>query len=484
MVIIKNATQDLSKLILSQSDSAFFCSFEERKVKELRAIGAGIASEDDAHLVFYFKKAEEERFRPGTVSELASMKASVRERCCERLNLEIKVIKAELVEIETCYSPIRLHPVDTMIETINQLVDYRHKSAWCLVDFLAKISELKQKLEQVRERFPASYAKLERTLAALEARKAESITKSVIMHGLQVGLIAASAGVGGLLGANTVQAGLAATQGTEMVVSHTAAFAIEAAALGLGLGLGTGVCASLLLMEKAHELIYVNSMWGNGSANEKAIKILREDLGRPSPILLMIGSKATSVSVFANCFVHHIAPFTPAEFNAFDVNKYTQMLSFSYLHPSHNQALTRAHLICLRLKNKASSRNSKTMWKIAASLISAASLTCMLADRPGSYIQQLLETLPADPIGAGKLPIRKLLLWSTIEDITDMEALLERSAMPYEVRSVEEFTEHFLLAMVEETKREFDHVQVRISNCILEQIRSLSADLKSSRLRA
>lgn len=87
-------------------------------------------------------------------------------------------------------------------------------------------------------------------------------------------------------------------------------------------------------MEKVHELIYVNSMWGNGTANEKAIKILREDLGRPSPILLMIGSKATSVSAFANCFVHHIAPFTPAEFSAFGVNKYTQMLSLSYLHPS------------------------------------------------------------------------------------------------------------------------------------------------------
>lgn len=63
--------------------------------------------------MFCFKKAEEEWFRPGIVSELASMK----ERCCERLNLEIQVINAELVEIETCYSSIRIHLVDTMIET-------------------------------------------------------------------------------------------------------------------------------------------------------------------------------------------------------------------------------------------------------------------------------------------------------------------------------------------------------------------------------
>lgn len=89
----------------------------------------------------------------------------------------------------------------------------------------------------MRERFPESYAKPKLTLAALEPRKADSITKSVIMHGFQVGLIAASAGVGGLLGANTVQTGLAAAHGTEVAVSHTAAFAIEAHALGLGLGL-------------------------------------------------------------------------------------------------------------------------------------------------------------------------------------------------------------------------------------------------------
>lgn len=48
MVIINNATRDLRQLILFQSDSALFCSFEERKVKELRAIVAGIASENDA----------------------------------------------------------------------------------------------------------------------------------------------------------------------------------------------------------------------------------------------------------------------------------------------------------------------------------------------------------------------------------------------------------------------------------------------------
>ena len=223
-----------------------------------------------------------------------------------------------------------------------------------------------------------------------------------------------------------------------------------------------GRLVSLALDQGAMELIYVNSWLGNHQLNQSALREISVNeelphlrLESPGPVLLLIGSKTTLFWQLANALTRRIAPFTPAEFEAFNPNTYTQILPFDYTHPGQGDTLTRSCLICLRMKKKPNSNYYHVMMKIAAKLIPAASLTCLLVDNPIHYAEPLdYQTDPENPMTIPRI----MVIHQGNPAIGELKQKLTKKGMEYEEKQVQRFTSEEL---TDEIKEKWDRAEVQ-----------------------
>ena len=226
-----------------------------------------------------------------------------------------------------------------------------------------------------------------------------------------------------------------------------------------------GNLVSLALDQVALELIYINSMWGNNTLNEtalKAISVAEEPphlhLDANGPVLLFLGSKTTLFWQFANALVRRIAPLTPTEFEAFSPDKYTQILPFDYTHPDLGDTLTRSCIVCLRMKKKPASNYYHAMMNIAKKLIPTASLTCLLVDNPAHYAQPLLNSQSSTE---SPMTIHKIMIIRGTETIGKLKMTLTQRMVNYEEKQVQRFASEEINARIEEIKGGWDRAEVQ-----------------------
>ena len=209
----------------------------------------------------------------------------------------------------------------------------------------------------------------------------------------------------------------------------------------------SGKLIPLRIEENPVELVWVNSMWGNGSLNEKARKAIEANKGLDKAhVLLLIGSKTAPIAEYANFFIRRIAPYTS---NSFSSSHYTQILSFDYVHPGHGYTLIRGHLICLHME-KSGSKYCETMKKIAETLIPAASVTYIIEKGP---VRSLFDSFSHKRI------------------VMRQEKQVSPTGVIYGLRPEDGLTMEQVVANI---KSDFDRADVKEHRQILEKIKQLS----------
>jgi len=497
-VIATHETIDLSELKAMPLDPEIKAAYTGWKKVEIKSFQQSTKSSDDQHLLIYFNEVIRAHYANHTDEELNRLHKGLREQCRQLVELELNRVKAEMIEIEACYNFIRVVPKQQMVDNVVSLVKYFHKVALCLVDFIPKVKALKTKLKLVRSYFPESNDRVDPLLKALKATRKNRILWSSAIYAGQIILTVGTAGAGAAIGAGVTAArtGVATAQG----VAQGAALLtgrVVGAAVGLGLGVGGnlsgGICSAMVLTQKAVELVWVNSAYGNGKVNKE---MLEAKDGRENPsfdpnnkvlVLLFIGSKRTLVSEFANAFVRHIAPFTPAEFQAFNINKYTQILAFDYIHPDQSESITRSYLICLRMK-KPQAKYYHAMLKIAELLVPVASVAYLLVNSESQYAEPLLDAVCPPPTPdqiiseATQMKTRVLVLQTRAVDTGRLRRALHRCDVNYGTDQIEEFRQEHIQVKIAEIKREVDHSKIQPFQEFKDKVDSLPKALKPYRL--
>jgi len=463
-LIATNPYADLSSLILSQSEVRDFDDFVMRKKEELRRILSEIKSPDNHHLADTFSQVLREQFDVATEAQISALDSNMQVHCRHRLQLEVNVIKAELLKIEAFHSFIRAIPDEKMSETIKNTVSGFQKASWCLFGFIPKVTELREKLEKVQTHFPESREKVETLLTALDKERDNCVQKFRKKYIISKGVEAVIKVV--------ERIGSSVFSGNETSATPQSDL-LEGGEVADEEGSG-GVCACMAFTKKADELIRFTAMWGNREINGKVLRSLESIPETMSlPVLLLIGSKKTLVADFANAFARQLAPFTSTEFSAFHPNKYTQVLSFDYSHP-HNDR-TRGYLICLRMK-KSKSKYYHKMLKIAEILTSVTSVTCILVDYPDYYAQPLLQSLSYFAIPDQAMSAKKAKLWLVHRADADIETMiqeLEGCGANYKAKLMEEFTSPRINATMQEIKRDFDTAKMSTTEAFRNKISSI-----------
>jgi len=483
---------DFRDLRLDPFDLHLKEAFVSRKKLEIQAIQYKTKSVDNLRLLVYFNEAIRLEFMSDTEDELALKSAAFRKHCWATLNFQLNSVRAELLGVEACYNFILVVPQEQMKKNINNLVKYFYKTALCLVTFLKIVKKQRGKLKQVKRYFPESSAAVDSLLQTMKTRRDRYIVLSTMLYTLQIGLTVASVGVGAFVGASLTAArtGVAAAEGAAIVSGRI----VAGAALGFGVGLGGntvvtgGFCSTMLFVQKAKELVWINAMWGNRSVNEGVFKLAKGDekqphltAGAPKPVLLFLGSKNTLVSEFANYYVRHMAPFTPADFESFSPNKYAQVLPFDYYHPGQGKQLTRCYLLCLRMKKHFTSQHYQAMLKVAETLLPAASVACILVEDPSHYAQPLLSALCPPPghfAGESKMKTKVLVLHKEGIPTEDMADSLTRGEVHFELKQMEDFRHEQIAVMIETIKGELDRSEVQGYSAFRGKVDSLASVLK------
>jgi len=494
-LIATHETTDFGQLHLCPLELCLKEDYITRKRLEIKAIQYQTQSRDNLQLLIYFNEAIREEFTSRIAAELSVKSTAFRKHCWGLLESELDLMRAELMGVEACYQFIRVLPKKQMKANIRDMVKYFYKSAFCLVDFLRKVKALKGKLNQVKCYFPESSAIVGSLLRAMSIRRRWYIALSSSLYAAQAVLTVATVGVGAAVGASLTAArtGTAVAESAAVVSARIA----TGAAWGLGLGLGGnavsvagGLCSTMMFAQKAAELVRINAMWNNGTINEGVFKAVTDTAEHPhlTPgvlVLLFLGSKTTLVSEFANSYVRHMAPFTPAEFEAFSPNKYTQILPFEYYHPGQGKQLTRCYLLCLRMKKHPSSKYYHVMMQIAEMLVPAASVACILVADPVHYARPLLRTLCPPSSGhfvaeESQIKTKVLVLHKTGTSTGELTNSLSSCAVRFEMKQMADFRNEHIAVMIEMIKGELDRAEVQEYSVFRGKVNSLANAIKQS----
>ena len=435
------------------------------KRHRLRSIASEVVSQDNIHLLWYFNEKLREDLVPTTGGKQDNINEGVRAYCKKRIDSEVKLIKMELLEIEACHSLIRVVSAEAMVTIITQLVDYLYRAAWCVIDFKTVANELHLKLQQIQQRFPQSQGTMQPVLEAFEAERYSCYRWSAGIYAAQVLLTAATFGLGGLVGSGVT----AARAGAAAVAARI----LLGRLVGLGIGLifNAGICANLVISEKAEEFIQIRPC---GEPNQKVVKYLKENPHKQVPLLLLIGTKSTFISTFANFFVRYIAPFTPAESCSFRSDKYAQVLSFDYFHPELPQSQgdpssTQCYLICLCFDDDPLTPTSIAVQTIANVLIPAATLTCILVP-PDPHYTLLRAVCPAQEV---KSTAKLAAITKDQRGMREMRHVMEGFTGDAQVLVVEDFEEGSIAEEMDKVKTAFDHSKVQKCSLLLEKLLAL-----------
>lgn len=479
-VIAKHKSTCLKELRLTMNEVKEydrFVSFLHAKIGE---ITVNLKPSNQVPLLTLFNEKIRVDFLPEKEAKFARMSGALRTHCQLRADLDVEAAKVPLAEVEAYHNFIRVVPEEQMVENIKQIVDGYHKTAWSIAAFLPRLELLEVRLRQVYFHFPESQRKMTKILAALKSEKNSCIAWTAAGYTAQTALAMVTFGVSTVFtaGGSFAYSQSAASRGVTM---DTADLESLGAALGQSAGptWAAGICTNLIFPKKALELVWVNSVWGNGQINERVLEPLGKNLDNKAPIVLLIGSKSTSVSDFANCFMRYISPFSLDEFAAFHPNTYTQALLIDYFNPGMSQTAIPGYVICLRMKKKRRSRHSETMLKVAETLMPIASVACLLVDRQSSYASALLSMLcPAKASDDSGLkvaawPTKVMTISSNREALEELEPALARGCITYELREVENFSRNTLVLAVGAVKEALDSSQPQAAALLFEQICSL-----------
>ena len=473
-IISSHPSTDFHEFQLCESDKTRINDFIEHKKIQLEGILSQTQSRDDRRLLAYFNDIYHRTFIIKAEDELSQCRPILRNECRYRLEVEVEKIRGKLIGYEACYSVVKVVSEKVMCENITKVVDYYHNSAWCLLDFIPKVDQLEDKLKKMKSHYPRSDAKIESILTVLNQRKKYCIKWSSAVYAGQMILTVASLGIGAAIGASLTgaRAGVTAAQATGMMVGRV----VTGAVIGLGVGIGGnlvgGICTTLIFTEKAKEFVKLNR---TKSVDMSGMKQLSDTPGRSLvPLLLLIGSKDTLVSEFANSFITQIAPFTPTEFQAFDPEKYAQVLSFEYLHPQVSTP-TLSYIICLRMDKDRNDPHFAEMIKIAEALIPAASTTCLLVDTTEEYTSTLLPRIFPTTTSGGSVPSMTV-VHKMESDIDGVRDILVRNEVT--IKGVREYCSGNIEVVVNEVKGELDRSEPKPAAKILEKVKFLEAVFK------
>jgi len=479
-VITKHKSTLLKELRLTMNEVKEYDRFVSFLHVKLREITANLKPPNQVPLLSLFNEKIRVEFTPEKEAKFTRMSDALKAHCQLRADLDVETAKVPLAEIEAYHNFIRVVPENQMVENIKQIVDGYHKAAWSIVAFLPRLSLLEVRLHQVHYHFPDSQPKMTKILIALDSKKRSCIAWTAAGYTAQTALAMVTLGISTVFtaGGSIAYSQSAAGRGVTMETSN-----LESLGQALGQSAGptwaAGICTNLIFPKKAAELVWVNSAWGNGQVNERILEPLGKNLANKAPIVLIIGSKSTSASDFANCFMRYISPFSLDEFAAFHPNIYTQALLFDYFNPGMSQTAIPGYVICLRMKKKPRSDHSETMLKVAETLMPIASVACLLVDKPHSYAHALLNALcpPKAPDDQGPkiavLPTKVMVISSHREALEDLESALTRGCVAYEPREVANFSKSTLVLAAAAVKDALDSSQPQAAALLLDKISTL-----------
>jgi len=487
-VIANHKSTNLSSLKLENAEEDQLKAFIDMAKGKLNTILSETISKDNIRLLFYFNESLNGEFKEWADEIISRFPLNLKTHCRCLLDLEMNTEKAELIGIEACSHLIKAISQETLVKTVKDVVATFHSSAWNLYGFLVTVKEFRGRFEKVQTHFPESREKIEIILVALDKKRTGCIVKSALIYGGQVVLTVGSLGFGAVVGPAllAIRGGAAAAQG---VAIFTARAIGGAAGFVVGLAGNVGISTSMISMQKAEELIWVNSAWGNGQINQISLKLLKDDpQDLPLPVLLLIGTKKTCISDFANAFVQLIHPFTPAGFSAFHPNTYTQVLSFMYCHPHQPNTNIRGYVICLRMK-KSTSKYHRKMLKIAEMLTPVTSVTCLFVNTPNvndnpnphspadmskHYIQHLLRIISSSTV---QTKTKMLVVLKSQANIDHFRRDLMRITIEFDIKSVEEYTKPNITALMVDVKEELDRANLQNPNDFRRKIEEIPTAL-------
>jgi len=399
-----------------------------------------------------------------------------RKHCKARLDLQLNLIRAEVLEIENCNRIICVVGPDQMKKNLKLLVRYFYKTTFSNFGFLPKVDLLIKKLETIQHHFPYSKNQIDYLLQTVRKYRGKYKLRSNLLIGGQVIFTLATFGTMGAVGSG-VKLGSALLLSEETVIASL--FGLTSAAV---VNVGRLGFTPMIMTEKAVELVWVNSNWGNGEVNNQVFKAIQAEEkmehlhpDAPAPVLLFIGPKSTLFSTFANSFVLHIAPFTPADFQAFSPTKYTQILPFNYVHRvedtdkgghTFKEKTTRSYLICLCMESP-ESEHYQAMLKLAEMLIPAASVACLLVDESAKYVGPLLTALfppSLDPNTPEKTKIKTRILMvipDTRVNIAKHGKVLSEYQANFGVMQIHDFTPDNIRAATKDIQTELNEAKVQ-----------------------
>lgn len=486
-VIAKHQNTHLNQLTLNMSEVKEYDRFVGFLHTKLKEIIGNLKPPNSVPLLSFFNEQIRLVLDPQVNAKFASMGSGLQAHCKFRADLDIEAAKAPFTEIEAYYNFIRVVPEVQMVENIKQIVDGYHKAAWSIVAFMPRLELLETRLRQVQYHISESQVKMTAILRALESKKRSCFAWTAVGYTMQTALAMVTFGTSTVVtaGGSIAYSLAAAERGVNMGLETTN---LETLGAALGQSAGptwaAGICTNLIFPKRATELIWINSAWGNGQINEEVLGPLRRRLRSKTPIVLIIGSKATITSDFANCFMRYISPFTLEEFAAFHPSKYTQTLIFDYFNPGICETALPGCVICLRMKKKPSSTHSQTMLKIAEVLMPIASVACLLVNRCNSYAHALLNTLcpqraPDDSQKAAVMPTKVVVISSNREAVEDLQSALARGYVAHDVRQVTSFSKNALALAVGTIKDALDNSEPQTATLVMEKITSLPSCLQA-----
>lgn len=221
-----------------------------------------------------------------------------------------------------------------------------------------------------------------------------------------------------------------------------------------------------LQASKALEFVWIDSWFENGQINTEAIKHIQK-LNPPLPVVLLIGTKSSCISQFAEALVHQMVPFETSDY--FAASTYTQILPIPYVHPLIKGEIGQAIVICLRMDSD-KPKLSQTMVTIAKALIPAASIACLLADD--------LQLHPQDLFGSQLANTKVVLIHSRECEVNSWKFALRGGDIMHEVMEVLELRGRNIETAVRTIHGELDHWPITSTSLLTEQINSLTAILE------
>jgi len=373
--IMSHCNTNLNEIRLSVEEASERDSIELAKSQSLQSIADSVICQDENMSLIAIFNQEIRVFMGKIEEEFAASNLNLRKHIIAALENKAGLHRLDLAQVEYCFRAVRAMSYEELRKKLTEQLEYFYREAWWINTFLDRSNELKNKLIQIAYRYPKEGKKMAAVLDNFEVKQTNLRNWFLANYGFQVTTTMVSGGLGIAAKGATIAAS-AAKLGYAALVSGSALVG----------RLAYGATATLALTETAMELY---SQKGRKLClNQKLAHILSiEDV--PTLVLLVLGTRPMRLSYLLNEFVRHVSPFTSSSLEAFSDSKACQALHFAYQRLDYGSDEEAKPVSCRGFMMYIGMED-REMRKVATSLISKVSLTCLFVDQPERYAEQMI----------------------------------------------------------------------------------------------